>query len=142
MKTIFVKDQDIQKKWYLIDAEGKNLGRVAAKVAAILRGKHKVTFTPNQDCGDCVVVINAGKVAVSGNKHDAKLYHHHSGYVGGLKTVSFEKLIERKPTEPLFIAIKGMLPNGALGRKIIGNLRIYAGAEQAPTAQNPEKIEL
>ena len=132
MKTIFVKDQDIQKKWYLIDAEGKNLGRVAAKVAAILRGKHKVTFTPNQDCGDCVVVINA----------DAKLYHHHSGYVGGLKTVSFEKLIERKPTEPLFIAIKGMLPNGALGRKIIGNLRIYAGAEQAHTAQNPEKIEL
>ena len=112
MKTIFVKDQDIQKKWYLIDAEGKNLGRVAAKVA------------------------------VSGNKHDAKLYHHHSGYVGGLKTVSFEKLIERKPTEPLFIAIKGMLPNGALGRKIIGNLRIYAGAEQAHTAQNPEKIEL
>lgn len=142
MKTIFIKDQDIQKKWYLIDAEGKPLGRVAAKAASLLRGKHKVTFTPHQDCGDCVVIINAGKVAVTGNKHDAKLYHHHTGYVGGLKTVSFEKLIEKKPTEPLYIAIKGMLPNAALGRKMIGNLRIYAGAEQLHTAQTPEKIEL
>lgn len=142
MKTIFIKDQDIQKKWYLIDAEGEPLGRVAAKAASLLRGKHKVTFTPHQDCGDCVVIINAGKVAVTGNKHDAKLYHHHTGYVGGLKTVSFEKLIEKKPTEPLYIAIKGMLPNGALGRKMIGNLRIYAGAEQLHTAQIPEKIEL
>lgn len=142
MKTIFIKDQDIEKKWYLVDAEGKTLGRVAADVAAILRGKHKVTFTPNQDCGDCVVVINAGKVVVSGNKHDAKLYHHHSGYVGGLSTTTFEKLIEKKPTEPLRIAIKGMLPHGALGRKMITNLRLYAGAEHPHTAQQLEKREI
>lgn len=142
MKTIFIKDQDIQKKWYLVDAEGKTLGRVAAKVASILRGKHKVTFTPHQDCGDCVVVINAGKVVVSGNKHDAKLYHRHSGYVGGLKTTNFEQLIERKPTEPLFIAIKGMLPSGRLGRQVLNNLKIYAGAEHSHEAQAPEKIEL
>lgn len=142
MKTIFIKDQDIEKKWYLVDAEGKTLGRVAAKVASILRGKHKVTFTPNQDCGDCVVVINTGKIVVSGNKHDAKLYHHHSGYVGGLKTTNFDKLIARKPTEPLYLAIKGMLPHGALGRKMLGNLRLYPTSEQGHIAQKPEKIEL
>ncbi|MEL3907882.1 MAG: 50S ribosomal protein L13 [Treponemataceae bacterium] len=141
MKTIFIKDQDIQKKWYLVDAEGKTLGRVAAKVASLLRGKHKVTFSPHQDCGDCVVVINAGKVVVSGNKHDAKLYQHHSGYVGGLKTTNFKELIERKPTEPLFLAIKGMLPNGRLGRQVINNLKIYAGTEHSHEAQAPEKIE-
>lgn len=142
MKTIFIKDQDIQKKWYLVDAEGKALGRVAAKVAAILRGKHKVTFSPHQDCGDCVIVVNAGKIVVSGNKHDDKIYYRHSGYVGGLKSVTFEKLLERKPTEPLFIAIKGMLPNGSLGRKMLTNLRIYAGNEHVHLAQQPEKLEI
>lgn len=142
MKIIFIKDQDIEKKWYLVDAEGKTLGRVAAKVASVLRGKHKVTFTPNQDCGDCVVVINAGKIKVSGNKHDAKLYHHHSGYVGGLKTTNFDKLIEKKPTEPLYLAIKGMLPHGALGRRMIENLRLYAGDDQKQIAQKPEKLEI
>lgn len=141
MKTIFVKDQDIQKKWYLVDAEGKTLGRLAAKVAAVLRGKHKPTFTPNQDCGDCVIVVNADKIVVSGNKADAKVYHKHSGYVGGLKSVTFEKLLEKKPTHPLYLAIKGMLPNGPLGRKMLTNLRVYAGNNEIHSAQKPEKLE-
>ena len=142
MKTIFIKDQDIEKKWYLVDAEGKTLGRIASKVASILRGKHKPTFTPHQDCGDGVIIVNAAKVVVSGNKHEDKIYNRHSGYVGGLKSVNFAELISKKPTEPLFLAIKGMLPSGPLGRKILGNLRIYEGAEQIHSAQQPEKLEI
>ena len=142
MDTIFVKDADIQKKWYVVDVEGKPLGRVAAKIAAILRGKNKVSFAPHQACGDCVVVLNAAKIALSGNKVQDKMYYRHSGYVGGLKSTNFKHLIEKKPTEPVTLEVKGMLPKGSLGRDMLRSLRVYAGAEHPHAAQNPEKIEL
>ncbi|WP_294431580.1 50S ribosomal protein L13 [uncultured Treponema sp.] len=142
MKTIFVKDYEQKRDWYLIDAEGKPLGRVAAKVASLLRGKNKPTYTPNQEMGDYVVVINADKVAVSGNKSTDMLYRHYTGFVGGLRSVSFEKLIERHPTRPLERTIAGMLPNGKLGRRLMGNVKIYAGSEHPHASQNPKTIEL
>ena len=115
MKTVFVKPENAERKWFLIDADGKVLGRVAARVASILRGKEKAVFAPNEEVGDYVVIINAGKIAVSGNKARDKLYHRHTGYVGGLKTISFEKLIEKHPASPLELAIKGMLPKARSG---------------------------
>ena len=142
MKTEFVKPTDVERKWFLIDADGKVLGRVAARVASILRGKEKAIFAPNQEVGDYVVVVNAGKIAITGNKSREKLYHHHSGYVGGLKTMNFEKLIEKHPASPLELAIKGMLPKGPLGRKLFKNAKIYPGAEHPHAAQNLQKIEL
>ena len=142
MKTVFVKPQNVERKWFLVDADGMILGRVAARVASILRGKEKAVFTPNQEIGDFVVVINADKIAVSGRKAQEKLYHRHTGYVGGLKTVNFQKLIERHPSSPLELAIKGMLPKGPLGRKLLKNVKIYSGAEHPHAAQNPEKIEI
>ena len=142
MKTIFVKDYEQKRNWYVIDAAGKPLGRGAAKAASVLRGKNKATFTPNQNMGDYVVIINAEKVAVTGNKEEDKLYRHYTGFVRGLRSYSFAKLIERKPTEPLKITINGMLPNGRLGRALMGNLKIYAGAEHPHTAQNPLPLEV
>ena len=142
MKTVYAKPADVERKWFLIDAEGKVLGRVAAKVASILRGKEKAIFTPNQEIGDFVVVINAEKIAITGNKAQQKQYYHHTGYVGGLKTVNFEKLIDKHPTSPLELAIKGMLPKGPLGRKLSKNAKIYAGAEHPHSAQNLQKIEI
>jgi large subunit ribosomal protein L13 len=142
MKTEFVKPAEVARKWFVIDAEGKPLGRVAAKAASIVRGKEKAVFAPHQEVGDFVVVVNAEKVAVSGRKAQNKLYHHHSGYVGGLKTVTFEKLIARHPTSPLEFAIKGMLPKGPLGRKLLQNVKVYAGAGHPHEAQNPQAIEL
>ena len=115
---------------------------MAAKAASIVRGKEKVIFAPHQEIGDYVVVVNAGKVAVSGRKAQQKLYHHHSGYVGGLKTHTFEKLIERHPVSPLELAIRGMLPKGPLGRKLLKNVKVYAGQEHPHAAQNPQVIEL
>jgi large subunit ribosomal protein L13 len=142
MKTIFVKDYEQKRDWYIIDAEGKPLGRVAAKVASILRGKNKPTYTPNQEMGDYVVVINAEKVAVSGNKRTDMLYRHYTGFVGGLRSYTFEKLIERHPTDPLARTIAGMLPNGKLGRRLMSNVKIYAGSEHPHASQNPKVIEL
>ena len=142
MKTIFVKDYEQKRDWYIIDAEGKPLGRVAAKVASILRGKNKPTYTPNQEMGDYVIVVNADKVAVSGNKRTDMLYRHYTGFVGGLRSYSFEKLLAKHPTEPLSRTIAGMLPNGKLGRRLMGNVKIYAGAEHPHAAQNPEPVEL
>lgn len=142
MKTIFVKDYEQKRDWYLIDAEGKPLGRVAAKVASILRGKNKPTYTPNQNMGDYVVIINADKVAVSGNKATDKLYRHYTGFVGGLRSFTFEKLLERHPTQPLERTIAGMLPNGKLGRHLMSNVKIYAGSEHPHASQNPKVIEL
>ena len=142
MKTIFVKDYEQKRDWYIIDAAGKPLGRVAAKAASVLRGKHKATYTPNQEMGDYVVIINAAQVAVTGNKQDDKLYRHYTGFVRGLRTYSFAKLIERKPTDPLRITINGMLPNGRLGRTMAGNLKIYAGSEHPHGAQNPKPLEV
>ena len=142
MKTIFIKDYEQKRDWYIIDAAGKPLGRVAAKVASILRGKNKPSYTPNQEMGDYVVIINAEKVAVTGNKAKDMLYRHYTGFVGGLRSFTFEKLLERHPTDPLSRTINGMLPNGKLGRQMMKNLKIYAGAEHPHAAQNPKVIEL
>ena len=142
MKTVFVKPENVERKWFLMDAEGMILGRVAARVASILRGKEKAIFAPHQELGDYVVVINAEKIAISGNKARLKMYHRHTGYVGGLKTVNYEKLMEKHPTSPLEFAIKGMLPKGPLGRKLLKNVKIYTGSEHPHVAQNLQKIEL
>ena len=142
MKTEFINPTKVERKWFLVDAEGKVLGRVAARVASIVRGKEKVAFSPHLEVGDYVVVINAEKIALTGNKAKDKLYHRHTGYVGGLKTTNFEKLVERHPTSPLELAIKGMLPKGPLGRKIAKNVKIYSGPEHPHAAQSLQKIEL
>ncbi|MBO4318878.1 MAG: 50S ribosomal protein L13 [Treponema sp.] len=142
MKTIFSKPNDVKHDWYIIDASGKNLGRVAAKAASVLRGKHKPSYEPNVLCGDFVVIINADKVQVSGNKTSDMKYRHYTGFVGGLKEYSFETLLQRHPTDPLRRTIAGMLPHNRLGRKIIGNLKIYAGSEHPHAAQNPQPLEV
>jgi len=141
MKTVFVKPASVERKWFLIDAEEKVLGRLAAKIVSIVRGKEKAVYTPHQELGDYVVVINAGKIKVTGNKAEQKEYHHYTGYVGGLRTTTFDELIEKHPTSPLELAIKGMLPKGPLGRKLAKNVKIYAGAEHPHAAQNLQKIE-
>lgn len=142
MKTLFVKEYEQKRDWYIIDAAGKPLGRVAAKVAAVVRGKHKATYTPNQAMGDYVVIINADKVVVSGKKADNMLYRHYTGYVGGLREYSFSKLIEKNPTAPLSRTIAGMLPNGRLGRKMMDSVKIYAGSDYPQKAQNPKPLEV
>ncbi|MDR0688926.1 MAG: 50S ribosomal protein L13 [Spirochaetaceae bacterium] len=142
MKTMFIKPAQVERKWFVIDAQGKVLGRVAAKAASIVRGKEKPIYAPHQEIGDYVVVINADKIAVTGHKVQQKLYYHHSGYVGGLKAVNFEKLIVRHPSAPLELAIKGMLPKGPLGRKLLKNVKVYPGPNHPHAAQNPQSIEL
>ncbi|MCL2196445.1 MAG: 50S ribosomal protein L13 [Treponema sp.] len=141
MKTVFEKPASVERKWFVLNADGKILGRVAAKVASIVRGKNKANFVPHQEIGDFVVVINADKIAVSGRKSQQKMYYKHSGYVGGLKANNFEKVIERHPTMPLEMAIKGMLPKGPLGRKMAKNVKIYAGTDHPHGSQKPEPIE-
>jgi large subunit ribosomal protein L13 len=142
MNTIFVKPAEVERKWFIIDGDGKSLGRVAARAAAIVRGKEKSAYAPHQEVGDFVVVINAGKIGITGAKRENKLYRHHTGFPGGLKTETFEKLLARKPEAPLEHAVNGMLPKGPLGRKLARNVKVYAGAEHPHTAQNPVKIEL
>ena len=142
MKTIFVNESAQPRTWYVIDAAGKPLGRVAAKAASVLRGKNKPSFATNQNMGDYVVIIYAEKVAVTGNKQTHKLYHNYTGLSGGLKTHTFAKLIERHPEDPLRIAIAGMLPHGRLGRAIMANCKSYAGAEHPHSAQNPKALEV
>ncbi|HUX13095.1 MAG TPA: 50S ribosomal protein L13 [Spirochaetia bacterium] len=142
MNTIFVKPRDVERKWFVIDADGKSLGRVAAKVAYVLRGKNKPIYTPHQEIGDYVIVLNAAKVAVTGRKRQQKMYYHHSGYLGGMKVTSFEKMIEKKPTFPLERAIQGMLPHNRLGRKLFKNVKVYAGESHPHVAQKPEVMDL
>ncbi|MDE5898626.1 MAG: 50S ribosomal protein L13 [Treponemataceae bacterium] len=142
MKTIFVKEQEQKRSWFVIDAAGKPLGRVAAKAAAIVRGKTKATFTPSQNMGDYVVIVNAGKVAVSGGKEQKKIYYKYTGFVGGLKQHTFAKLIEKHPEDPVRLAVKGMLPHGRLGRALMDNVKIYAGAEHPHAGQNPKPLEV
>ena len=142
MKTIFAKESEVKNDWYVIDASGKTLGRVAALAASVLRGKNKPTFTPNYLCGDNVVIINAEKIQVSGNKGTDKLYRHYTGFVHGLREFSFNTLIEKHPEEPLRRTITGMLPHGRLGRQMAKHLKIYAGAEHPHAVQNPKPLEV
>ncbi|MDR2633306.1 MAG: 50S ribosomal protein L13 [Treponema sp.] len=142
MKTVFLKPATVERKWFVIDAEGKVLGRVAAKAASLVRGKEKALFAPHQEVGDFVVVVNADKVLVTGRKATQKQYYRHSGYVGGLKAVSFEQLLARHPRAPLEKAIHGMLPKGPLGRKLLKNVKVYAGGAHPHAAQHPEPISI
>ena len=141
-KTISAKAETVQKEWVVVDATDQVLGRLCSKVAKILRGKYKPCFTPHVDCGDNVIIINADKVVVSGNKGQDMLYRHYTGYVGGLKSESFDSLIARKPTEPLRKTVWGMLPHNRLGRKLAGYVKIYAGSEHPHVAQNPKPLEV
>ena len=142
MKTFMPKAADITRKWYVVDAEGLALGRVASQVANILRGKNKPIYTPNVDTGDFVIVINCDKIILTGKKLDQKIYYKHSGYVGGLKETKYRKLLAEKPEEAMRHAVVGMLPKGPLGRQMAKKLKIYAGAEHEHAAQQPEKLEL
>ena len=142
MKTFSAKPETVKRDWYVVDAEGKTLGRLATEIASRLRGKHKPEYTPHVDTGDYIVVINAGKVHVSGRKATDKMYHRHTGYIGGLKSMSFEKLIAHKPEMVIETAVKGMLPRGPLGRAMFSKLKVYAGAEHKHTAQQPKQLEI
>ena len=142
MNTFMQKKEEISRKWYLIDAEGETLGRLATKAASILRGKHRVTYTPYVDCGDYVVIINASKVNLTGKKLDDKMYYNHSGFPGGLRERSAKEMIANYPEEMVERAVKGMLPHGRLGRQMGKKLFVYAGSEHEQQAQKPEKIEI
>ena len=142
MKTFMPKAADITRKWYVVDAEGLALGRVASQVANILRGKNKPIYTPNVDTGDYVIIVNASKIVLTGKKLDQKIYYKHSGYVGGLKETKYRKLMAEKPEEALRHAVVGMLPKGPLGRQMAKKLKIYAGAEHEHAAQKPEVLSL
>ena len=137
MSTYMPKAGDITRKWYVIDAEGKTLGSVAAKAAVLLRGKHKATFAPHADCGDHVIIINADKVVLTGKKLDQKMYYHHTGYIGNMKEVKYSTLIKEKPCFVVEKAVKGMIPANSLGRKALTRLHVYAGAEHKHQAQQP-----
>lgn len=142
MKTFVAKEQEITRKWHLVDAENKILGRLATQIAIRLRGKHKAIFTPHADTGDFIVVINADKIALTGSKWDNKYYYRYSGYVGGLKKISARKLLEKKPEDILRFAVKGMLPKNSLGRRQFKKLKVYAGSDHPHQGQNPEKLEI
>ncbi|MDD5922871.1 MAG: 50S ribosomal protein L13 [Eubacteriales bacterium] len=142
MKSYIAKPQEVERKWYVVDAEGKTLGRVASQVAAILRGKNKPTYTPHVDCGDYVIVINAEKVAVTGKKLNDKIYTSYSGFPGGKKEIPLKEMLDKKPEEVIRHAVKGMLPNGRLGRQMYKKLHVYAGPEHKHEAQKPELLDL
>jgi len=142
VKTFMANAQNVERNWYIVDADGMTLGRLASQVAAILRGKNKPTFTPHVDCGDHVIVINAAKVVLSGKKLDQKVYYHHSGFAGGLKETKYRKLMAEKPEFAVKHAVVGMLPKGPLGRQMGRKLRVYAGAEHEHEAQKPTVLEL
>ena len=140
MKSFMASPSNIERKWYVVDAEGKTLGRLASEVAKVLRGKNKPTFTPHIDTGDYVIVVNAAKIAVTGKKLDQKIYYHHSDYVGGMKETTLREMLTKKPEKVIELAIKGMLPKGPLGRQMITKLHVYAGPEHEQQAQKPEAL--
>lgn len=142
MKTYSAKAETVQHDWYVVDAADKTLGRLASDIATRLRGKHKPEYTPHVDTGDYIVVINCEKVRVTGNKTTDKIYYHHTGYPGGIKDISFEKLIEKAPERVLQKAVKGMLPKGPLGRAMFKKLKVYAGGEHPHTAQQPRELNI
>lgn len=141
-KTFSAKPAEVKRDWYVVDADGKTLGRLASEIALRLRGKHKPTYTPHVDTGDYIVVVNAEKVKVTGNKTTDKMYYHHTGYPGGIKSISFDKLIVKAPERVLEIAVKGMLPKNALGREMFRKLKVYAGSEHAHAAQQPQPLNI
>ena len=142
MKTISANNETAQNDWYVIDAEGKTLGRMAAEIAHRLRGKHKAEFTPHVDTGDYIVVVNAEKVHVTGKKATDKMYHHHTQFPGGLKSFNFNQMIERHPEEVVRLAVKGMMPRTPLGRSMLKKLKVYAGGQHPHGAQNPAQLNL
>lgn len=142
MKTYSVKADEIKREWYLINAEGKTLGRLASEIAKILKGKHKPIYSPHLDCGDYVIVINAEKIRVTGRKLDQKIYYRHSGYPGGLKSITLREQFAKHPERVIKAAVKGMLPKNRLGRKMLKKLKVYAGASHPHQAQKPKVLEL
>ncbi|MCD7862097.1 MAG: 50S ribosomal protein L13 [Lachnospiraceae bacterium] len=139
-KTFMPNPDKVERKWYVVDAEGQTLGRLASQVASVLRGKNKPIFTPHEDCGDYVIVINADKIAVTGKKLDQKIYYHHTEYVGGMKQQTLREKKAKKPEQVIELAVKGMLPKGPLGRQMYKKLHVYAGAEHPHAAQKPEVL--
>jgi large subunit ribosomal protein L13 len=142
MKTFSAKPAEVRRDWYVVDATNKTLGRLSTEIASRLRGKHKPEYTPHVDTGDYIVVVNAEKIRVTGNKLKDKMYHHHTGYIGNLKSVPLDKLLETHPERALEHAVKGMLPKGPLGRKMLGKLRVFAGPEHTHAAQQPVPLEI
>ena len=142
MKSYMASPATIERKWYVVDAEGQTLGRLASQVASVLRGKNKPTYTPSMDTGDYVIVVNADKIKVTGKKLDQKIYYRHSDYVGGMKETTLKELLAKKPEDVINFAVKGMLPKGPLGRQMIKKLHVYAGPEHNHAAQKPEVLEL
>jgi large subunit ribosomal protein L13 len=141
-KTFVTKQEDVQRDWYVVDATGQTLGRLATQVARILRGKHKSTYSPSVDGGDCVVVVNAEKIHVTGRKLDQKMYYRHSGYPGGLKEISLRDLLQKHPQRVIEFAVRGMLPKNRLGRQIFKHLKVYAGPDHPHVSQQPKPLEL
>lgn len=142
MKTYSAKNEEIERTWYVVDATGLTLGRMATQIATILRGKHKPIFTPHVDCGDFVVVVNAEKIHVTGNRLDDKMYHRHSGYPGGLRSKTLRQMLDQHPDRVIELAVKRMLPKNNLGRQMLKKLRVYAGPEHPHEAQQPEPLEI
>lgn len=142
MKTFSAKANEVKRDWFLVDANGKTLGRLATEVASRLRGKHKAEYTPHVDTGDYIVIVNAAKITVTGNKFDDKMYYHHTGYIGNLKSVPFKDLIKKKPEEVIQKAVKGMLPKGPLGREMVKKMKVFAGSEHTHAAQQPELLDI
>ena len=141
MKTYMASAKDVERKWYVVDATGMPLGRLASQVAAVLRGKHKPIFTPNVDTGDHVIIVNTDKVVLTGKKLDKKFYTYHTGYIGGLKQISYRTMLEEKSDLAVYEAVKGMLPKNSLGRAMLKKLRVYKGAEHNHAAQKPEELK-
>jgi len=142
MKTFVAKPAEVKRDWFVVDAEGKTLGRLATEIALRLRGKHKAEYTPHVDTGDYIVVINAEKITVTGNKAKGKIYYHHTGFIGGIKSINFEDLIVRAPERVIEKAVKGMLPKGPLGRAMFRKLKVYAGTEHQHSAQQPQVLDI
>ena len=140
MKTFMASPATIERKWYVVDAEGMTLGRLASEVAKVLRGKNKPIFTPHMDCGDYVIIVNADQVKVTGKKLDQKMYYHHSDYVGGMKETTLREMMAKKPEKVVELAVKGMLPKGPLGRSMFNKLHVYAGPNHEQAAQKPEAL--
>lgn len=141
-KTVYFKQEDIEKKWYIVDATDETLGRLASRIAYILRGKHKPVFTPNVDTGDYVIVINAAKVRLTGKKYENKFYYWHTGYPGGIKRKSYGELLSENPEKAVYLAVRRMLPKNRLGRKMLKKLKVYAGPDHPHAAQKPEVIDI